>query len=65
MMAERSALLVGHVLSGLAVALRVYFVRRSCATAPHTLLRRSEKHDALDVAVDEAVIIILLKDLGS
>ena len=49
---------------GLPIALRVYLCR-AVAQLHHTILWRSEQHDALDVAVDEVVIIILLKDLGS
>lgn len=61
MTADRAALLAGDVFRGPWVALLVHL--RNCTT--ELVLRRSEQHDALDVAVDEVVIIILLKDLGS
>jgi hypothetical protein len=60
MMADRAPLLVGDGISGPAGRASGLF-----AQLHHTLLRRSEQHDALDVAVDEVVIIILLKDRGS
>src|SRR5271169_1550290 len=59
--ADRAALLVGDVFRGPRVALPVHL--SDCTTELGLL--RSEQHDALDVAVDEVVIIILLKDLGS
>jgi hypothetical protein len=59
--ADKAALLVGDIFRGPRVALPVHL--RDCTTELGLL--RSEKDDTLDVAVDEVVIIILLKDLGS
>jgi hypothetical protein len=59
--ADRAALLVGDIFRGPWVALPVHL--RDCTTELGLL--RSEQHDALNVAVDEVVIIVLLKDLGS
>jgi hypothetical protein len=61
MTADRAALLVGDVFRGSRVALSVHL--RDCSTELGLL--RSAQHDALDVAVDQVVIIILFKDLGS
>ena len=59
--ADRAALLVGDIFRGPRVALPVHL--RDCTTELGLLW--SEQHDALNVAVDEVVIIILLKELGS
>jgi hypothetical protein len=59
--ADRAALLVGDVFRGPRVALSNHL--RDCTTEFGLL--RLEQHDALDVALDEVVIVILLKDLSS
>jgi hypothetical protein len=58
---NKVALLVGDVFRGPRVALPVHL---RDVTIELSLLR-SAQHDALDVTVDEVVIIMLLKDLGS
>jgi hypothetical protein len=60
-MTSKAALLVGDIFRGSRVALPVHL--RNCSTELGLL--RSAQHDALDVVVDQVVIIILLKDLGS
>src|SRR5271163_4477345 len=59
--ADGAALRVSDVFRGPGVALPVHL--RDCSTELGLL--RSAQHDVLDVTVDEVVIIILLKDLGS
>jgi hypothetical protein len=61
MTVDRVALLVGDTFRGRRVALPVHL--RDCTTELSLLW--SEQHDALDVAVDEVVITMLLKDPGS
>jgi hypothetical protein len=59
--ADRAALFVNDVFRGPRVTLPVYL--RDCTT--ELALLRSAQHNALNVTVNEVVIIILLKDLGS
>jgi hypothetical protein len=55
------ALFVSDIFKSPRVALPVYL--RDCTIK--LALLRSAQHNALDVTVDEVIIIILLKDLGS
>jgi hypothetical protein len=59
--ADRAALFVNDVFRGPRVTFPVHL--RDCTT--ELALLRSAQHNALNVTVDEVVIIILLKDLGS